>query len=177
MDRVFTVTGHIRILNDPIELVSLLVTFHDARYKQVYDLLNRSWMTEEELEKAVGEDCVADCLAVLKKGNLVEEQWRMPEPGSTPAREYRAMYTRFRANFQCNMTDLGELIHIAFSDDEELARMVDRIEDEIKRGNTSINDLGRKFGVSQIMIRGLAKRIPYLDVKGQGLVLLPHDKR
>ncbi|MBS1194291.1 MAG: hypothetical protein H6R29_223 [Methanomicrobia archaeon] len=64
MDRVFTVTGHIRILNDPIELVSLLVTFHDARYKQVYDLLNRSWMTEEELEKAVGEDCVADCLAV-----------------------------------------------------------------------------------------------------------------
>jgi predicted DNA-binding ArsR family transcriptional regulator len=177
MSRVFPVTGHIRIVNDPIELVSLLVTFQDARYKQIYDLLNRSWMTEAELEKAVGGDCVADCLAVLKKGNLVEEQWRMPEPGAKPAREYRAMYTRFRANFQCNMTDLGELIHIAFSDDEDLARMVDRIEEEIKRGNTSINDLGRKFGVSQVVIRGLARRIPYLDVKGQGLVLLPHDER
>jgi predicted DNA-binding ArsR family transcriptional regulator len=134
-------------------------------------------MTREELEEAVGEDSVRDCLAILKKGNLVEEQWRMPEPGRKPAREYRAMYTRFRANFQCNMTDLGEIIHIAFSDDEELARMVDRIEEEIRKGNTSINDLGRKFGVSQIVIRGLAKRIPHLDVKGQGMVLRAHDER
>jgi predicted DNA-binding ArsR family transcriptional regulator len=177
MNRVFAVTGHIRILNDPIELVSLLVTFYDERYKQIYDLLSRSWMTEEELERAVGEDCVADCLAVLKKGNLVEEQWRTPEQGSNPVREYRAMYTRFRANFQCNMTDLGDLIHIAFSNEEDLASLVDKIEEEVQRGNTSISDLGRKFGVSQIVIRGLAKRIPHLDVRGQGMVLLPHDKR
>ncbi|MGA9204185.1 ArsR family transcriptional regulator, partial [Methanoregula sp.] len=35
-----------------------------------------------------------------------------------------------------------------------------------------ISDLSRKFGVSPVFIRGLAKRIPHLDVKGQGLVLL-----
>jgi predicted DNA-binding ArsR family transcriptional regulator len=50
--------------------------------------------------------------------------------------------------------------------------MVDGIEQEIKRGNTSINDIARKLNVSPICIKGLAKRIPHLDVKGQGLVLL-----
>jgi predicted DNA-binding ArsR family transcriptional regulator len=43
-------------------------------------------------------------------------------------------------------------------------------------GNSSINDIARKFGVSPTFIKGLAKRIPHLDVKGQGLVLLDRSQ-
>ena len=164
--------GHIRIVNDPVELVPLLMTFNSPSFKKVYELLSKSWMTEDELLAQVKDDSIPVCLQVLKKGNLVEEQWRMPKPGEKPQKEYRGTYNKFRANFQCNLQDLTDILYISLSNDENLRDVVGRIEVELKDGNTSIGDLARKFGVSPVFIKGLAKRIPELDVKGQGLVLL-----
>jgi predicted DNA-binding ArsR family transcriptional regulator len=165
-------TGHIRIVNDPVELVPLLVTFHSNAYKQAYDLLNKSWMTEEELDEAIADGGVCECLQILKKGNLIEEQWRMPEQGQTPVTEYRATYNKFRANFQCNFIDLSDLLFISMSNDETLRELGEKVAEELQNGNSSINDIARKFGVSPVFIKGLAKRIPHLDVKGQGLIVL-----
>jgi predicted DNA-binding ArsR family transcriptional regulator len=170
--RVFTVPGHIRIVNDPVELVPLLMTFNDPDFKKVYELLNKSWLTEEEIRVQVGDDHVALCLQILKKGNLVEEQWRMPKPGKKPEKEFRATYNKFRANFQCNLSDLSDILYIALSNDENLREVVEQIERELSKGNSSINDLSRKFSVSPVFVKGLAKRITHMDVKGQGLVLL-----
>jgi predicted DNA-binding ArsR family transcriptional regulator len=170
--RVFAVPGHIRIVNDPVELVPLLMTFNDPSFKKVYELLHKSWMTEGEIRAQVDNDCVALCLQILKKGNLVEEQWRMPKPGANPEKEFRATYSKFRANFQCNLSDLSDILYISLSNDENLREIVEQIEGELGRGNSSINDLSRKFSVSPIFIKGLAKRITHMDVKGQGLVLL-----
>jgi len=155
-----------------VELVPLLITFNNAEYKKIYDLLNKAWMTEEDLAEYVGKSTVAECLAILKKGNLIEEQWRMPKPGEKPTKEYRATYSKFRASFQCSMGDIGDLLHIAISNDESLRSIVDAVQQEIMTGTTSIGDISRKYGVSPIFIRGLAKRIPGLDVRGQGMVLL-----
>ncbi|HXX55635.1 MAG TPA: ArsR family transcriptional regulator [Methanoregula sp.] len=164
--------GHIRIVNDPVELVPLLMTFNDTSFKKVYELLNKTWMTEEEIEAQVADGSVAMCIQLLKKGNLVEEQWRMPKPGKKPEKEFRATYNKFRANFQCNLSDLSDIIYISLSNDETLRDIVGKIEGELGKGNSSINDLARKIGVSPVFIKGLAKRIPHMDVKGQGLVLL-----
>jgi predicted DNA-binding ArsR family transcriptional regulator len=164
------VPGHIRIVNDPVELVPLLMTFNDPSSKKVYELLSKSWMTEEEIASQVEPADVNTCIQVLKKGNLVEEQWRMPKRGEKPIREYRATYNKFRANFQCNLQDLSDILYLSLSKDESLRNLVDQIEGELTDGNSSINDLSRKFGVSPVFIKGLAKRIPHLDVKGQGLV-------
>jgi predicted DNA-binding ArsR family transcriptional regulator len=166
------VPGHIRIVNDPVELVPLLMTFNDTTFKKVYEILNKSWLTEDEIMAQVNDDSVALCLQLLKKGNLVEEQWRMPKPGAKPEKEFRATYNKFRANFQCNLSDLSDIIYISLSNDESLREVVGKIEEELGKGNSSINDLSRKLGVSPVFIKGLAKRIPQMDVKGQGLVLL-----
>lgn len=165
-------TGHIRIVNDPVELVPLLITFNDSKYKQIYELLNKTWLSEEELEQQLHHQGVGECIQLLKKGNLVEEQWRMPAPGQKPVREYRATYSKFRANFQCTMSDLSDLLYLSISNDETLRAVVEQVEGEIEQGNVSINDLARKFDVSPMFIRGLAKRSHKMDIKGQGLVLL-----
>ncbi|HOB17786.1 MAG TPA: ArsR family transcriptional regulator [Candidatus Methanoculleus thermohydrogenotrophicum] len=169
-------TGHIKILNDPVDLVPLLITFNNADYKRIYELLNKAWLTEEELAAYVDTSTVAECLSILKKGNLIEEQWRMPEPGQKPMKEYRTTYNRFRASFQCSMSDIGDLLHIAVSNDESLREIVDSVEREVAAGTSSIGDISRKHGVSPTFIRGLAKRIPSLDVKGQGMVLLDQPR-
>ncbi|MCJ7794389.1 MAG: ArsR family transcriptional regulator, partial [Methanoregulaceae archaeon] len=84
MYRVLTVPGHIRIVNDPVELVPLLMTFNDPSFKRVYELLSKSWMSEDELSAQIDSGNVPVCLQILKKGNLVEEQWRMPKRGEKP---------------------------------------------------------------------------------------------
>lgn len=157
-------------------MIPLLVCFNNSRYKEIYDHLNKNWRTEDELNAHWESACVTECLSILKKGNLIEEQWRMPDPGQKPTKEFRTTYSKFRANFQCNMSDLGDIIHIAISTDEGLRTVVEQIELEIRNGNSSINDIARKYGVSQIFVKGLAKRIPTLDVKGQGMVLLDRPK-
>ena len=139
MNRVFGVPGHIRIVNDPVNLVPLLITFNNPAFKKVYELLNKSWMTERRSMGDLKWRC-RQCLTILKKGNLIEEQWRMPEPGQRPVREFRATYNKFRANFQCNLSDLSDLIYIPVSNDENLRLMVEKIEGELKNGNSSIND-------------------------------------
>lgn len=164
--------GHIRIVNDPVELVPLLMTFNDPVFKKVYEILSKSWLTEEEILSQIESDSIAVCLQILKKGNLIEEQWRMPKRGEKPRKEYRATYNKFRANFQCNLQDLSDILYLSLSNDENLRDLVDQIEGELASGSNSINDLSRRFGVSAVFIKGLAKRIPHLDVKGQGLVHL-----
>jgi predicted DNA-binding ArsR family transcriptional regulator len=165
-------TGHIRIVNDPVELVPLFVVFNNTNYKKILDLLNKNWMTRKEIGDLVGEDDVTDCLLLLRKGNLIEEKWRMPEPGKKPEKEYRATYSKVRTNFQCNFSDLEDLLSIAFTNGDDLKMKADSVLSEMAKGNSSINDIARKFGVSPVFIKGIAKRIPHLDVKGQGLVLL-----
>jgi len=148
------------------------MTFNDPSFKKVYELLSKSWLTEHELTAQIDSDSVPLCLQILKKGNLIEEQWRMPKRGEKPLKEYRATYNKFRANFQCNLQDLSDILYISLSNDEHLRTTVEQVEEEMSGGTTSINDLARKFGVSPVFIKGLAKRIPHLDVKGQGLVRL-----
>ena len=106
-------SGHIRIVNDPVELVPLFVVFNNTQYKKIYDMLNKNWMTKAEISEIVGEEEVRECLLILKKGSLIEEKWRMPEPGNKPEKEFRATYSKFRANFQCNFTDLSDLLALA----------------------------------------------------------------
>jgi len=165
-------TGHIRIVNDPVELVPLFVIFNNTVYKKILDMLNKNWMTRSEISDVVGEDGVRECLLILKKGSLLEEKWRMPEPGKKPEKEYRVTYSKFRANFQCNFSDLADLLSIAFSDESEVGVKGDSLEGELSKGNSSINDIARRFNVTPIYIKGVAKRVPHLDVKGQGLVIL-----
>jgi len=148
------------------------MTFNNPVFKKVYELLSKSWLTEDEILSQIDSDSVAVCLQILKKGNLIEEQWRMPKRGEKPRKEYRATYNKFRANFQCNLQDLSDILYLSLSNDENLRDLVDQIEGELSGGSSSINDLSRKFGVSAVFIKGLAKRIPHLDVKGQGLVRL-----
>jgi len=146
------------------------MTFNDPVFKKVYEMLSKSWLTEDEIISQLDSDSVKTCLQILKKGNLIEEQWRMPKRGEKPCKEYRATYNKFRANFQCNLQDLSDILYLSLSNDEHLRTLVDQIEGELAGGTNSINDLSRRFGVSPVFIKGLAKRIPHLDVKGQGLV-------
>ncbi len=129
-----------KIINDPADLVPLLQVFNSKLHSQVFNEISSGWKTEKELEEITGKD-VAKSLDALKQGGLIESRWRMPEPGESPMLEYKTSYNEVRANFQCTMKELSELIMIAFSMDESLRKLAEEIEKEVENGNASLVNL------------------------------------
>jgi predicted DNA-binding ArsR family transcriptional regulator len=157
-----------KIINDPADLVPLLQVFNSKLHSQVFNEISTGWKTEGELAELTGKD-VSKSIDALKQGGLIESRWRMPEPGESPVLEYKTSYNEVRANFQCTMKELSELIMIAFSMDESLRKMAEEMEKEIEGGNASLVNLSRIFDRSPTYLKGVAKRSHNIVVKGQRL--------
>ena len=157
-----------RIINDPSDLVPLLQAFGSAVHKKIFDELSREWRTERELAGLFGDDAgVHRRVALLRKSGLIETKWRVPEPGESPEKEYHSTYSRIQANFQATMEDLSELISLTFMSDEELREVTETLQKMVNGGNNSLSNLSRELGLSQVFIRGVAKRAEGLAVRGQ----------
>ncbi|MDD2777518.1 MAG: ArsR family transcriptional regulator [Methanocellales archaeon] len=159
-----------RIVNDPADLVPLIRAFGSDIHKKVFNGLSSGWMTKKELEKEVGFD-VVESLKILQNGGLIQSRWRMSGNVEVPEKEFYTSYSDVRANFQCGLDELSNLIRIAFSDEEEFLEIVLKIEEEIKMGNTSTVGLCRALNQNACFIRGVAKRSNKLMVRGQKLLL------
>jgi len=163
------VTGkRTRIINDPSDLVPLLQAFGSDVHKRIFDELSREWHTERELAALAGdESSVHRSVALLRKSGLIETKWRVPEPGASPEKEYHSTYSRVQANFGASIEDLSELISLTFMSDEELRSVTEKLQKMVKGGNCSLSNLSRELGLSQVFIRGVAKRAEGLAVRGQ----------
>ncbi len=165
-----------RIINDPSDLVPLLQAFGSDVHKKVFDELSKDWHTERELTALVGdESSVHRSVALLRKSGLVETKWRVPEPGASPEKEYRSTYSRVQASFGASMEDLSELIRLTFMSDDELRAVTERLQKMVGDGDTSLSNLSRELGLSQMFIRGAAKRAEGLAVRGQRIELYEED--
>ena len=157
-----------RIINDPSDLVPLLQAFGSDVHKKVFDELSQEWRTEKELVGILGDDAsVHRSVALLRKSGLVETKWRVPEPGASPEKEYHSTYSRVQACFGATMEDLSELISLTFMSEEELRAVTEKLQKMVVGGNNSLSNLSRELGLSQIFIRGVAKRADGLAVRGQ----------
>lgn len=155
-----------KIINDPSDLVPLLQVFNSKLHSQVFDELVKGWKTQAELEAITGKD-VTKSIDSLRQGGLIENRWRMPEPGKPPVMEYKTSYSEVRTNFQCTMLELSEIIMIAFSMDESLRKLAEDMEVEVEKGNASLLNLARIFDKSPMYLKGVAKRSNRITVKGQ----------
>ncbi len=165
-----------RIINDPSDLVPLLQAFGSDVHKKVFDELSKDWHTERELTALVGDEgSVHRSVALLRKSGLVETKWRVPEPGASPEKEYRSTYSRVQASFGASMEDLSELIRLTFMSDDELRAVTERLQKMVRDGDTSLSNLSRELGLSQMFIRGAAKRAEGLAVRGQRIELYEED--
>ncbi|HOT07571.1 MAG: ArsR transcriptional regulator [Methanosaeta sp. PtaB.Bin039] len=161
-----------RIINDPSDLVPLLQAFGSEVHKKVFDELCKDWRTEAELAELIGDDqMVSRSVDMLRKSGLVETKWRVPQPGQSPEKEYHSTYSRVQANFWATMEDLSELIRLTFMSEEDLRGITASLRKQVEAGNTSLSNLSRELGLSQVFIRGVAKRAHGLNVRGQRVEL------
>lgn len=164
-----------RIVNDPSDLVPLLQSFGSQRHRKLFELLAGGWKSEEELEKTAGPEFKRS-LDVLRRGGLLESKWRPPETGKTPDREYHSSYTTIRANFQCSLDDVADLVQVLLLRDEEVEQTATRVLNEIKDGPKSLSTVCRDLSMNPTFVKGLAHRSSRFVIKGHRVEPLNHHE-
>ncbi len=160
-----------RIINDPSYLVPLLRTFGSRTHKKVFDALLSKWMTKAELDEFMGTDS-GRSLQILKKAGLLESQWRVPEAGQKPSKEFHTSYSKVQVNFQCSFEDLSDIIMLTFKPYEEVKDAIEELERLVGEGNNSMSNLTRTLNKNPFYICSVARRSEHLSVMGQRLKLI-----
>lgn len=160
-----------RIINDPSYLVPLLRTFGSRTHKKIFDTLSSKWLTKTELDEFMGTDS-GRSLQILKKAGLLESQWRVPEAGQKPSKEFHTSYSKVQVNFQCSFEDLSDIIMLTFKPYEEVKDAIEELERLVGEGNNSMSNLTRTLNKNPFYICSVARRSEHLSVMGQRLKLI-----
>lgn len=154
-----------RIINDPAELVPLFQAFSSEDHIKVFREISGGWVTGEELEEAFGED-FKNSVKLFKSAGLVKSNWATGENG--PVKEYTTSYSDFRANFDCSMEDIAELVTISMESEAVLDNREEHIRGRLKEnGNRMrLEELSDDLPISEIGIRAIVKRSEDLRFHG-----------
>lgn len=167
--------GRTRIINDPTYLVPLLRSFGSKTDKKVFNLLLDKWMTVEEIDHILGVSTI-NSISSLKKSGLLESQWRVPEPGEKPVKEYRTSYSNVQVNFYCSFEDLSDIIVLALRTDEEIKKELELLERLVDSGMTSMSKLTRELKLTSSYICAISRRSDKLSVMGQRLKIIDNSE-
>ncbi|AKB25694.1 Transcriptional regulator, ArsR family [Methanosarcina sp. MTP4] len=128
-------------------------------------------MTKTELDEFMGTDS-GRSLQILKKAGLLESQWRVPEAGQKPSKEFHTSYSKVQVNFQCSFEDLSDIIMLTFKPYEEVKDAIEELERLVGEGNNSMSNLTRTLNKNPFYICSVARRSEHLSVMGQRLKLI-----
>ncbi len=167
--------GRTRIINDPTYLVPLLRCFGSEKDKKVFNSLLDKWMSIDELDQIIGASSI-DSISNLKKGGLIETQWRIQNPGQNPIKEYKTSYSTVQVNFHCTFEDLSDIILISLKSNDEVQKEIELLESLVSSGITSMSKLTRELKLTPSYICALSRRSNCLSVMGQRLKIMKYNE-
>jgi len=160
-----------RIINDPAELVPLFQAFSSEKNMEIFRKISEGWVTEEELEDEFGEDFESS-VKLFKSAGLVKSSWATGETG--PVKEFTTSYSDFRANFDCSIEDIAELVTISLENEAVLDNREDLIRDHLQDNGERMRmeDISTALSISDIGVRAIVKRSEDLRFHGNKVELL-----
>ena len=161
---------HIKMINEPAELVPILRALDTPIKRDVFDEIMNDWKTLSEIEKKYGDEGV-EAIHFFEKIKLVDIQWRINSDTKKREKAYRSYYSSFQINASCPINEMKDILTVVIMDDKEFEKYEQMIIDEVKRNGNSvyIGDLKEKFNMSDTMLKALIKRSTKLDYQGRNV--------
>lgn len=153
-----------KIVNDPADLVPLLYTFNDKKNTKIFKELKTKEVTLDSLKKEFGNDA-EKVLELLKSIGLVKSSWKMGSNG--PVKEYTSSYSKFRANFECNLDDIVQILRLSTCEENSLLDngkkevFLEACEEE-----KTISEISQETGIKEVLVRAVAKKSDSVFIKG-----------
>lgn len=157
---------HIKVINEPTELVPLLRALDTPIKRQVFDELIKEWRTMAEIVEKYGEEG-REALMYFEKMKLVEINWIVNDHNERE-KVYRSYYYSFHINTSCPINEMKDILTVAIMDDDEFCKYEKMILDEldVNGGKKFVGDLIEKLDMSTTMLKSIIKRSTKLDCRG-----------
>lgn len=156
-----------KIINDPADLVPLLYTFNKEKHTKIFRELKKGDVTKDSLKEKYGEEA-EKVLELLKSIGLVKTDWDMNSEG--PVKEYKSSYSKFRANFECNLEDIVEILRLSTCEGTLTDGLLNNGKEEafIKacKEEKTISEISNETGIKEVLVRAVAKRSNSMFIKG-----------
>ncbi|WGI18146.1 ArsR family transcriptional regulator [Methanonatronarchaeum sp. AMET-Sl] len=156
-------SSNTKIINDPADLVPLLHVFKNDRYTEIFRKVYDGNVSQAELEEKYGQEA-EEMLDLLNSIGLVKSNWSMNN--GSPVKEYETSYSRFKANFECDLKEIIEILHISMLSDEFFEKDQEALEGMIENGSEFISDLSEKLDQSEVLVRAMARRSDSVYIRG-----------
>ncbi|MCJ2563171.1 MAG: ArsR family transcriptional regulator [Candidatus Thermoplasmatota archaeon] len=157
--------NRIKFVNEPAELVPILMAVDKEVKREVLKDVSDNWRTAREIEEKFGEEGL-EALKFFEKMNLVETKWQTSESDPEPEKSYHAFYTSFHINASSPVNEMCDILAAVVMPENEYRKIEDKILKEVDEEGKFSGDIADDLGVSQTMLKGLIKRSAKLEYKG-----------
>jgi predicted DNA-binding ArsR family transcriptional regulator len=145
--------SRIKVVNEPSDLVPMLLAVQTSVKRKVLDALFREWLTIKEVEKRFS-----------RKGK--ETRWQSAEPGASPEKVYHTYYTSFHINASCPVNEMCDILSAVIMPDKDYLKLEIKMLRFIGKEGKFAGDVAEKLGLSPTMLKSVVKRSTKLDYRG-----------
>ncbi|PKK86625.1 MAG: hypothetical protein CVT48_00195 [Thermoplasmata archaeon HGW-Thermoplasmata-1] len=159
---------HVKVINDPSDLVIMLRAFDTPVKKAVFDAIQDKWMTAAQIAELFGEGG-REAIAFFDNAKLVETRWEPPQNGKRPEKSYKAYYANFYLKLSSPIGVISEIFNVACMPNEEFREIEDKIYERIGEAGLQLRTISEEFGFSHNFLRSFVNRSARLTFRGMCL--------
>lgn len=162
---------HIKVINEPTELVPILRALDSPVKREVFDELIKDWHTIKDIEDQFGDDG-KDALEFFEKTKLVEVNWTVNDKNERE-KTYRSYYYSFHINTSCQINEMKDILTVAIMGEDEFLKFEKQVIKELNgtKGKRFVGDMLENLDMTSTMLKSIVKRSTKLEYRGQQIEL------
>ena len=155
----------IKVVNEPSDLVPMLLAVQTSIRRKVLDALFREWLTLKDVEKKYGRKG-REALILFEKMKLVEVRWQSAEPGATPEKAFHTYYTSFHINASCPVNEMCDILSAVIMPDKDFSKLENKILRFVGKEGKFAGDVAEKMQLTPTMLKSVVKRSTKVEYRG-----------
>lgn len=155
--------NRIKVINEPSDLVPILMAVDTNTKKEVFKELTHDWLTERDIQERYGKEGL-DALRLFEKMRLVETKWQAGDGG--PVKAYHSFYTSLHISASSPVHEISDVLQVAMMSEDDYRQLEGKILEAVGKQGKFAGDLAEELDMSQIMLKSVIKRSTRLDFRG-----------
>ena len=154
----------IKVINEPSELVPMLMAMDTQMKRDVFDEISKDWLTLNQIEEQFGEDG-KDALRFFEKMKLVDTMWQTNKENKQE-KAFHTYYMSFHINTSCPVNEISDVLSVAVMPLEGYDELEQKIFDLAGDEGEFAGNILETMQITPTMLKSLVKRSEKLEYRG-----------
>jgi predicted DNA-binding ArsR family transcriptional regulator len=154
----------IKVINEPSELVPMLMAMDTQVKRDVFNEISKDWLTLAQIEEKFGEDGKL-AMRFFEKMKLVDTMWQTSSDNKQE-KAFHTYYMSFHINTSCPVNEISDVLAVAVMTGDNYEELEQKIFDLSSEEGEFAGNILENLQISGIMLKSLVKRSNKLEYRG-----------